>query len=238
MHKPFVLIPEWLDPSMEVPVARNHHHQQQHTLGKGKATGFDEALAFQLLCFESLYRLGLSDRQVVEVTAVTILLHKKFGHVTLVPMTRERVMVWKEANKGNPRWFRVKREFYWVFENTGEFFKEWLAVNLPHDDPKSGIGAMFWAGNPEWPLIFLGGDLTEFHKLVELVKIIFAQHCFKLPVTGTWSRECIVTCKLFQEKFPKRLLPWKNGKLDGFTYRIIALRWKRKQGLQGTRLLS
>ena len=229
MHKPFVLIPEWLDPTMETSM----DYTQRTFLTHSMDGGLKDALAFQLLCFESLYRLGLSDRQVVEVTAVTILLHKKFGYVTLVPITECRVKEWKDKNKNQPgpRWFRIKRNFYWAFDDTTEFFREWLALNLSENDPESGIGRMFWSGNPEWALIFLGGDLGAFNLLTEMLKVVFAQHCFKLPITGVWGKECRAICKSFQEKFPKKLIPWKTGKLDGFTYRILTFRWKRKMGL-------
>lgn len=229
MHKPFVLIPEWLDPTMEVSM----DYKQKTFLTHGKGAGLEDALAFQLLCFESLYRLGLSDRQVVEVTAVAILLHKKFGHVTLVPITEAQAKEWKDRNNNRPgpKWFRIKRDFYWAFDSTEEFFREWLALNLPKNDPESGIGKMFWSGNPDWALIFLGGDLTAFNQLVEVIKMLFAQHCLKLPITGIWTKECFMVCKSFQDKFPRKLIPWKYGKLDGFTYRILALRWKRKKEL-------
>jgi hypothetical protein len=215
----------WLNPSKGVePNAR-----LDFGVKKLGAAPLQQALAFQLLCFEALYRLGLSDRQTAELTALILLLHHKGGKVAMIPMTEESVRAWKEAHPGDePFWCRDGFRFCWVFSSVQEFFEAWIALNLLK-------GGKFWRGDETWVLPFLDekeATLSLYKKLTERLRILFAQHVLEVAPTGIWGKESILACKDFQEAYPKASMPLKVGLLDGFTYRALASRWKAQKGIR------
>jgi hypothetical protein len=229
MLRPFTPVPRWLDISLETSERHVYTKTPSYTRYLPE---LELALEFQLLCFESLYRLGLTDRQAAEVTALVILLHKRYGHVTLVPITEEGVEKWKRENPGKigPRWFREGSRFFWAFDTLDEFFQAWMELHLPKSCKHSGVGQRFWAGLDDWPLIFVGGDRVELDKVTERLRILFAQHCLRVPVTGWWDTTTLLACKRFQMTYPKVMMPWKTGVLDGFTYKALARMWKNQKG--------
>ena len=225
MHRPFTPVPLWLNPSKEVePNAR-----LDFGIKKFEVTTLQQTLAFQLLCFEALYRLGLTDRQTTELTALILLLHQKGGKVAKVPMTEESVRVWKEGHPGEePFWCRDGFRLCWVFSTVQEFFEVWMALHLP----KNG---KFWREEESWALPFLNGKeatLSLYKRLTERLRILFAQHVLEVVPAGVWSKESVLACKAFQEAYPKTLMPWKGGLLDGFTYRTLARHWRARRGIK------
>lgn len=225
MHRPFTPVPLWLNPSKEVePNAR-----LDFGIKKFGVTTLQQTLAFQLLCFEALYRLGLTDRQTTELTALILLLHQKGGKVAKVPMTEESVRVWKEGHPGEePFWCRDGFRLCWVFSTVQEFFEVWMALHLP----KNG---KFWREEESWALPFLNGKeatLSLYKRLTERLRILFAQHVLEVVPAGVWSKESVLAGKAFQEAYPKTLMPWKGGLLDGFTYRTLARHWRARRGIK------
>jgi len=225
MHRPFAPIPLWLNPSRGV----EPNALLDFGIKKFGMTTLQQTLAFQLLCFEALYRLGLTDRQTTELTALILLLHQKGGKVARVPMTEESVRVWKEAHPGEvPFWCRDGFRFCWAFSTVQEFFEVWMTLRLP----KNG---KFWRGEKSWVLPFLDEKevaLNLYKRLTERLRILFAQHVLGVVPAGVWSKESILACKAFQEAYPKTLMPWKTGLLDGFTYRTLAMHWRAQRGIK------
>jgi len=225
MHRPFSPVPLWLDPSKGVGTRDSLDFGTK----KPGRTALEQALEFQLLCFAALYRLGLSDRQTAEVTTLILLLHNKEGRVARIQMTQDSVARWKAEHPGqDPFWYRDGFRFFWAFDGLDEFFEAWMTLNLPRTE-------RFWLGAEDWVVPFLEGEATmdSFKKLTDKLRVLFAQHVLGLPVTGVWDRPTMAACKTFQEAFPKVMMPWRGGLLDGFTYRALARHWRLRQGIRG-----
>ena len=224
MHKPFVRTPEWLVGFKEVD---EHNRRKTPFFSIANKNSLSQLLLFQLSCFESLYKLGLNDRQVIELTALMILLYRKQDCLDHIPVTKERVLS-IDTDVISIRWMRVGFGYFWYFESLDEFFREWIDYNLNKRDRS---GEAFCLMDYDWPLSFLDGDRRELDLLTGQLRILFAQHCFSVMVTGSWNPQIKTVCKRYQELFPKSMIPWRQGNLDGFTYKLLAKSWRKSKGL-------
>lgn len=210
MDEPFVPVPEWLDPSKEVKEPF-------------RLFPLPSSLEFLLGCFNVLYSLGMTDKQVAELTSLFIILSE--SQRLHVPLTEQ-----KASTMGSPEWFLVRSRFYQVFRTLEEQVRSWVEEHLPRTDGSSSVSQRFWSEDERWVEFFLKQEkeLKIFKQILETTRIRFAQHCFKIPVTGVWDGVSVAACKKFQTHLPKVVIPWKKGNLNGFTYKILAQAWKRR----------
>jgi hypothetical protein len=212
MHRLFVPVPDWLDQSKELKAVKSCYPPPHSN-------------EFLLETFLSLYQLGLTDRQVVELTTLFIVLAEQ--DLFYVEPTKP-----KAEKLGSFSWYRKGSKFCLSCFSLTELINEWVKDNLSKDNTRSCVSQTFWGGAETWLLFFIrSGTEKQFIKLVERTKIRFAQHCLNVPMTGVWDSRSIEACKNFQGELPKVLIPWKNGGLDGFTYKILARGWKKRKGL-------
>ena len=207
MHRPFIPVPSWLNPE--------HRSIEDPSLFPSP-----DSLEFLLVCFETLYGLGMSDRQVVELTALLTCLSKsnKF-HIDL-----------NESSSLSTDWYLNGSRFFLCCSNLGEKVWRWVERNLPKSDLRSGSSQAFWSESKNWSQFFFQ-DFEEFRKMAEKTRNRFAQQFFGLPDTGIWDGKAVEVAKRFQAGFPRSLLPWKNGTLDGFTYKFLARSWRKQKGM-------
>lgn len=212
MHRLFVPVPDWLDHSKERKTVKPCYPPPHSN-------------EFLIESFFALYQLGLTDRQVVELTTLfMVLVEQELFCVELTKPKAERLNCFG--------WYRNGSKFCLSCFSFAELINEWVKDNLSRDNTHSCVSQTFWAGAERWLLFFIrSGFEKEFLKLTERTKIRFAQHCLNVPMTGVWDSRTIEACKNFQAEFPKTLIPWKNGELDGFTYKILARGWKKRKGL-------
>lgn len=222
MPKSFSPIPVWLRPSKGVNTA------------SGLELVVKDPLEFQLLFFEALYDLGLTDRQTTDLTALfLLLLNNRADHLVRIQISEDGVKAWKVLHPGrDPSWYRDGFRFFWVFETLGEFLETWIILNLPRTHS-------FWDGaNPSrWFVPFLTGPEQEelFRKVTEKLRILLAQSVLGVPMTSVWDKPSQVACKAFQEGHRGAILPWKVGLLDGFTYRVLCELWRARKGISAAR---
>jgi hypothetical protein len=207
MHRPFTPVPSWLD-------------SERRGIEDPLLFPSPGSLEFLLISFEALYGLGMSDRQVVELTALLICLSKdnKF-HIPL-----------NENTSFSTNWYLNGSRFFLCCSNLGEKVQRWVEANLPKSDLRSGSSQAFWSESRNWPGFFFQ-DLEEFGKVVQKTRNRFVQQFFRLPDTGIWDGRAVEVAKRFQVGFPRSLLPWKNGTLDGFTYKFLARSWRKRKGM-------
>jgi hypothetical protein len=208
MDESFVPVPDWLELSKKVKKPY-------------KLFPMPNSLEFLLECFSVLYSLGMTNRQVVELTALFIILseHQRFN----VPLTEQRA-----RTMSSPEWFLADSKFFQVFRTLEEQIRAWVDEYLSKAN-LSVVCQQFWSETGEWVKFFLKTEeeLKQFERIIEATKIRFVQHCLKVPITGTWDDASIVACKKFQAHLPKVVLPWKKGVLNGFTYKVLAQTWRR-----------
>lgn len=212
MHKLFVPVPDWLDLSKE----QKHIQAQRHSPHSNE---------FLLECFKTLYKLGMTDRQVVELTALFVILseNNKFDVVITSLLTSSSKF------KG---WYRKGSGIFLWCSSLSETIEEWVNSNLPCNDTRNAPAQSFYAGSSNWVGFFLqSSEQKRFFGLTEQTRNKFAQHCLGLPMTGNWDSRSEAACKKFQEVFPKAILPWKHGSADGLTYKLLVKKWKKANGL-------
>lgn len=204
MHRPFKPIPDWLDPA----------HNSAEPLFPAPETA-----EFLVVCFETLYNLGMSDRQVVELTSLLICLSK-----------RNRFHVPFCFGGPSALWYLDGSRFFRCFSSLSEKVVGWVGFFLPKNDKRASSVQAFWAVSKEWPRGFFD-DQVEFDREVERTRNKFVQMFFGLNPTGTWDIATMRVVKRFQDGLPKCVLPWKTGALDGFTFKFIANIWRKRRGV-------
>lgn len=205
MHKPFVPVPDWLVPA---------NHQSSDLQPKPDST------EFIFLTFQTLYGLGMSDRQVVELTSVFIWQNSRdLFHVPLI----------KTPELQNVSWYVHRSKFYLGCSSVDQKIRAWVEAYLPKNDLRSAPSQSFWAETKNWFGFFVD-NLVELDNIIRTTKNRFVQRCLCVPETGVWDLRSVEACKKLQVEFPKSVMPWKSGRLDGFTYRFLARNWRRHQG--------
>lgn len=208
MHRPFVPVPGWL------VVSNEFRGGSSPTL-----FGVPDSVEFLLNCFKTLYSVGMSDRQVVELTALLIWLTKR--STFHVPLT-------KTGLSQNVLWYQYHSRFCLACPSLDHKIRAWIDIYLPRYDFRAARPQAFWSQTKNWFEFFVeSGDLEEFMALVEKTRNRFAQHYLGLPTTGIWDVKSVEACKKLQMAFPKSLMPWRNGSLDGFTYRFLVRAWRK-----------
>lgn len=208
MHRPFVPVPGWLS-------AETNHTR--------RFVSDQNSIEFLLTCFKTLYSLGLSDRQTLELTALFIWLSDKAEfHVPLAEPC--------DGSKTGVPWYLFHSAFFLNAESLEQKIKAWMAWFLAKNDLRTVSVQSFWYETKNWFEFFVSksDEIEKFQTLVVKTRNRFGQHCLGLVESGVWDRRSIEECKKFQNSFPKSLVPWKNGNLDGFTYKYLIRSWKKK----------
>ena len=200
MHRPFVPTPDWLESNKEVMCPLVDNRSEIELI---------------LCCFRALYESfqDLTERQVTELTALILVLG-------VDNLTRE--LVSETDLEPGMFWYQRHLRFYGVYPTIEGRVVGWVRKNLPKNAP-------FWSKSEDWWKLFVT-DSVRYQEVLKRVRYSFAQHLFKIPVTGQWGEYSRTVCKLFQTKGPQTLLlPWKTGELDGFTYKLLVKIWKRRE---------
>lgn len=206
MHSPFTPVPSWLDPT---------HRGTEPKLPAPETAGFPA------ICFDVLYRLRMTDRQVVELTSLLICLAKK-----------NRFHVPFHANEpSSSYWYIHSSKFYRSFNRLNDKVLAWVEFFLPKSNERCIRSQTFWTETKGWNRFFLE-DVSEFDQEVERTRNKLAQMFFDVKPTGIWDQMMIDITKRFQNGFPKNLMPWKKGYLDGFTFKFMAKAWRKRRGIE------
>lgn len=214
MHRPFTPIPVWLDTTRRIDIEHSSRFPEP------------ESIEFLLASFETLYCLGMTDRQVVELTVVLGCLERR--NLFHIPLTEPSSPITVLPDS----WYLNNSRFFLACPTLEQKIQRWVEMFLPRNDLRSASAQTFWSeSSKNWQGFFLGElDGSEFDRLVQKTKNRFAQRFLGLPDTGVWDQRSQEVLKKVQAGVPKALLPWKNGTLDGFSYRFLARAWKRKHG--------
>jgi len=209
MQRLFVPVPDWLDQSKRISWER---------------VPFPKPLSSEFLLdsFRTFYRMGMTDRQVVELSSLLCLLIANNKHHIMINKTMAELA----QEKG---WYCYGSEFCLGYSSFSDFLTSWVDIRVPKSDMRSSPGSCFWKMSEEWVRFFLDTEELElFREFVVATRNKFAQHCFGIPMTGSWDAYSIKVCRKYQEMFPKSVLPWRDGMLDGITYKFLAKHWRSK----------
>lgn len=203
MQSLFVPTPDWLDRDREL-------------IESGKFFPDPQSFKFVLGILQYLYttHAGLTDRQVIEF--VSLIQHLSLVDCFHLPLER--------GVKTSSFWYYCHYGFCLSFGSLVEKVDFWIERNLPG-------GHTFWHGDLNWWHSFIFSGVSEFKMNVEYNRCRMAQHCLGIFESGSWDAMSKEKAQKFQRRYPKTLLPWRDGKLDGFTYRFLIKCWKKRLGI-------
>lgn len=207
MHIPFTPIPDWLD--LQLEVTKESCVFPTH-----------DSLEFILTSFETLCGLSMTERQVAELTGLLVYLSEN---------GKFEVRLTKQATRSKQHWYRTDSHFFLAAPDLNAKIKEWVERHLSKASRKHPDA--FWSGDSSWfkPFLLKAEDEIRVQTLIQEIKIRFARHFFGLSDLKVWDQTASVTLKKFQKRYPKSLMPWRTGSLDGFSYKFINGLWKKRK---------